>query len=600
LYNKPKEKKNMELQFNHIIDLAKRNKVYTDQPAELYKAINALPEHVLNAVLEEYGDPENKFQPVNLLRAEAARQLLNGVELTEALVEEIKEKIRTKELTYFNHLSPTFLEELKNYPLGKRDLFANWQKPWRVFHTFFYRTTGTKEKETVQNYLEQIAKDLLEKLGLMDYTLHTVDFQGATNFGSDWCWIALYPITKFSHQEAYQFFVRLSASPEAGRMAGHSLKDAQANKLVKINSYAEVLKALQNQKAEIIKLNKESRNYFKFAPGPQASEWSKFYEEGIAAVNYTSLNLGDIANMTSWEQLNEAAGFDKASQSNKTWNLWLFRTANVGDVVFATKGVNACIGIGVIESDYYYEEQNEGYRHKRKVKWITDKVYQYKGDSLKGYKTLFRPDTFSPTKVWGFLLLEYVRVYPELRAIFDQYKLQYQAQPADISDEIEPEEKIEEINFWWLNANPQIWEISKYDEGQRQTYTTHNEKGNKRRIYKYFFDAKPGDLMIGYESTPTRQIKAIYEITRGIHQTDAGESIEFELVEKLEVPVHWNELKNNPILQRCEVFNNNQGSLFRLTEEQYDVIREIIDNKNIIKEILLQSSRVKHYVFLTF
>lgn len=364
----------MDLQFSHIIDLARQYKMFTDQPDELYKGINSLPEPILEDILKEYGDPENRFQPVNLLRAEAARQLLNGVELSEKLVEEIKEKIRTKELTYFNHLPPAFLEELKNYSLGKRDLFANWQKPWSIFHTFFYRTTGNKEKETVQNYLEQIAKDLLVKIGLSDYTFHTVDFQGTTNFGSDFCWLALYPITKFSHRDAYQFFVRLSETPEAGRMAGHSMKDAQVDKLVKAKSYAEVLKVLQSQKAEITKLNKESRNYFKFAPGPQASEWSKFYEEGIAAVNYSNLNLRDISNMTSWEQLNEAAGFEKASQSNQTWNLWLFRTANVGDVVFATKGVNACIGIGIIESDYYYEEQEGGYSHRRKVKWLTDKV----------------------------------------------------------------------------------------------------------------------------------------------------------------------------------------------------------------------------------
>jgi Cdc6-like AAA superfamily ATPase len=155
----------------------------------------------------------------------------------------------------------------------------------------------------------------------------------------------------------------------------------------------------------------------------------------------------------------------------------------------------------------------------------------------------------------------------------------------------------DEINFWWLNANPKIWSISNHSEGQRQTYTTHNEKGNKRRIYKYFEAAKPGDLIIGYESTPTKQIKAIYEVTKGIHTTDEGEKIEFELLEKLEIPVHWNDLKNNAALQRCEVFINNQGSLFKLTEEEYDIIHDIIDDKNIITEKLLQSSNIKKYKF---
>ncbi len=155
----------------------------------------------------------------------------------------------------------------------------------------------------------------------------------------------------------------------------------------------------------------------------------------------------------------------------------------------------------------------------------------------------------------------------------------------------------DEVNYWWLNANPKIWSINKHNVGEKQTYTTHNEKGNKRRIYKHFEVTKKGDLIIGYESTPTKQIKAIYEITQGIHNTDKGEEIEFELIEKFEIPIHWNDLKNNPSLQDCEVFINNQGSLFKLTEEEYEVIREIIDNKNIITEKLLQTENIKSYKF---
>lgn len=155
----------------------------------------------------------------------------------------------------------------------------------------------------------------------------------------------------------------------------------------------------------------------------------------------------------------------------------------------------------------------------------------------------------------------------------------------------------DDINYWWLNANPKIWSISKHNIGEKQTYTTHNEKGNKRRIYKHFEATKRGDLMIGYESTPTKQIKAIYEITQGIHNTTNGEEIEFELIEKLEIPIHWNDLKNNPSLQECEVFINNQGSLFKLTEEEYEIIREVIDNKNIITEKLLKSENIKSYKF---
>lgn len=709
----------MQTQFQYITNLAKQYREYTENPTSLYVAINNLPKNIVEEIYKEYGNPDHNFKPVNLLRAEIARRILQGETASEALVNEIKDNIRTKNVDYFNHYKEHFLKQIQEYELFKRDLFANWQNPWSIFHGYFYRGPI---RETVLNYLEQIAKDLLTKLELKDYIFHKVDFQGATNFGSDYCWIALYPITKESHKDSYQFFVRFDASPEAGQIAGWSVKEPKPNNLKPIVTYDDAYNLLQNLKPEITKLNKESRNYFKFAPGSQASEWERFFQEEIIAISYKDFELGDISRFNSNEEIKLSIGLPAESQSNQTYNLWLFKSANIGDVVFANKGVNTCLGIGIIASDYFYDEEVSKYNHKRQIKWLTNKVYQYKPGSLEypvggKYKTLFRPDTFSPTKVWEFLICEYVRLYPELAAIFDENDIVIQnlelennelenpnqgpsflkffnpllnilnkngeGKPNEITnlvlkgfnfsedelnqktktgvpilynqvawarnylkdggyisnikrgiwsltefgknksltdkeayelfrslqgkvkkqeqDIIEIEgilnEETEPLSFWWLNANPKIWSINNHTEGQRQTYTTHNEKGNKRRIYKYFEAAKKGDLIIGYESTPTKQIKAIYEVTKGIHNTANGEEIEFELVEKLEIPVHWNDLKNNAALQHCEVFINNQGSLFKLSEEEYDIIREIIDNKNIVTEKLLQSSNIKKYKF---
>jgi hypothetical protein len=704
----------MQTQFQFIVELAKQYNIYSEKPNDLFTAINNLPKNVVEEIYKEYGDPDRNFKPVNLLRAEISRKLLHGDSINEALINEIKDKIRIKDVDYFNHYKEDFLKQLQEYELFKRDLFANWQKPWSVFHVYFYRGTI---KETVQNYLEQIAKDLLSKLDLNDYTFHTVDFQGPSNFGSDYCWLALYPITKESHKDSYQFFLWLKATPEAGRIAGWSLKEPKPNQLFKVTSYQEVIEILKDNKHEIIKLNKESRNYFKFTPGSQASEWQRFYSDNVIAIDF---DFGDLNKFNNREELNLSIGLPDDGQSSKTWNLWLFKTANIGDVVFATKGVNTCLGIGIIEGIYSYEDIWDDYNHRRKVKWLTDKVYQYKSNTIKNYKNLFRPDTFSPTVVYEFILNEYVRLYPDLAKVFTENDLLFETVDSEIFDtenqkqgpkflrffnpllkvlnkvgegkpsnitklvldefnftneELEEKSKtgvpliynqvawarnylkdgglisnekrgvwsltelgknktltdkeafelfklvqsrfkntdddfktnedvqqensdeIEPLNFWWLNANPKIWSMSILIEGDKESYTTHNEKGNKRRIYKYFEAAKPGDLIIGYESTPTKQIKAIYEVTKGIHNTAKGEEIEFELVEKLEIPVSWNDLKNNPTLQNCEVFINNQGSLFKLTEEEYDIIREIIDNKNIITEKLLQSSNIKKYKF---
>lgn len=589
----------MEIQFSYLANQAKQYAGYSENPSSLYNAINELPNIDIEDVYMEYAVMENKFQPVNVVRAEVARLLSNGKKITADLVEDIKEKIRKKDTNYFSHLPDFILSELKKYKMGKRDMFANWQKPWAIFHVFFYRG---KTKETTQLYLEQICKQLEKDLNIKEYDFHWVDFYGASNFGSDWCWLALFPIQKYSHKDAYQFFIRLSKTPEAGRVAGHDLKKPQNNLIKHINSYKEAVAYLNYLKSDIIKLNNNYKNHFKFAPGPQGVNWNWFYQDNIVAIDFDP-NFGDLSKYKSLGDINLAFGFPKDSRSNTTWNLWLFKTSNKGDVVFANKGINTCLGIGIIDGDYYYDETAESYKHRRKVKWITDKIYLYKPNTLTTYKSIFRPDTFSPTKAWGFIINEYLRLYPELTTVFKQNNLISDGEIPIIPPKDEPdilnEEEREYINFWWLNANPKIWKINSYVLGQKQTYSSHNEKGNKRRIYKYFEEARPGDIIIGYESSPSKLIKAIYEITRGLHTTENGEEIEFELTEKLEIPVHWNELKNNPLLQKCEVMINNQGSLFRLTPEEFEIISEIIDNKNISSNDLLKTDGLKSYSYKT-
>lgn len=284
-----------------------------------------------------------------------------------------------------------------------------------------------------------------------------------------------------------------------------------------------------------------------------------------------------------------------------------FKNANIGDVIFVARGLKTCIGIGIIRGNYYYEEVPDGYCHRRKVEWITNKTYSLRSGDLEGYKNLFRIDTFSPTKVYDFLLEKYVDQYPDLKKVFrnqsliksDSYLQQLEREERNrVAEDLMEYETPEKLNFWWLNANPKIWSISSCSEGQTQTYATHNERGNKRRIYKYFEEVKPGDLVIGYESTPTRQVKALLKITKGIHTTETeGEVIEFQIAEIFEYPVNWNDLKGIPALKNCEVFINNQGSLFSLTEEEFDIIREVVDEKNIAAERVLQNNEIQPYRF---
>lgn len=136
----------------------------------------------------------------------------------------------------------------------------------------------------------------------------------------------------------------------------------------------------------------------------------------------------------------------------------------------------------------------------------------------------------------------------------------------------------EDHGYWWLNANPRIWSFSDIAVGKVQSYTLYNENGNKRRIFQNFLDAKVGDMIIGYESNPVKQIVAIGRISA----EQDGEKLFFEKIEGLTSPIDYTTLKECPELERMEYFQNPQGSLFKLTRGEYDFILDMIREENPI------------------
>ncbi|MDO4275780.1 MAG: AAA family ATPase [Eubacteriales bacterium] len=133
-------------------------------------------------------------------------------------------------------------------------------------------------------------------------------------------------------------------------------------------------------------------------------------------------------------------------------------------------------------------------------------------------------------------------------------------------------------NYWWLNANPNIWSFADMKIGDEQSYTLYNNNGNKRRVFQNFLDAKAGDLVIGYESYPVKQVVALAKISK----ENDGKNLYFEKTEGLAVPVDYLVLKGFPELAHMEYFVSPQGSLFKLTKGEYDFIMDVIRELNPI------------------
>ena len=134
--------------------------------------------------------------------------------------------------------------------------------------------------------------------------------------------------------------------------------------------------------------------------------------------------------------------------------------------------------------------------------------------------------------------------------------------------------------YWFLKEkNPKIWSIVSMPIGEIQNETLFNENGNKCKIVKDFIDIKVGDMVIGYESTPVKQIVTIFRVSA----EQDGERIYFDkLEESYPSAIDFATLNAWFELKKKEYFSITQGSLFKLTKTEYEFIIDLIHRENSV------------------
>ena len=148
--------------------------------------------------------------------------------------------------------------------------------------------------------------------------------------------------------------------------------------------------------------------------------------------------------------------------------------------------------------------------------------------------------------------------------------------PDIVSETMELSSDKRDKQFWWLVANPKIWSLSSMKIGDVQDYTLYNANGNKRRIFQNFLNAKKGDVVIGYESTPKKQIVALAEVEK----PNNGKAVFFKKTESLPVPIDFSKISSVTDLSKMEYLKNPQGSFYKLTENEFNVLMDLIREAN--------------------
>ena len=339
-----------------------------------------------------------------------------------------------------------------------------------------------------------------------------------------------------------------------------SLDAKMASGEVPCANYAEFsqLSYSQNDGASTRDLPKDTKSnpqnssiaYWTFSPGENASKWQLCIDEGIMCIGWDA--LGDLSKYASREDMRTEIKKHyptDGNAKNDSLAVWQFaKEMKPGDIVFAKKGMSKIIGRGIVESDYYFDDNYSEFKHIRKVRWTH--IGEWETDDKHAMKTLTN-------------VTQYTDYVERLNKLVEGKKASPQIESAD-------------RQYWWLVANPKIWSLSNMNVGDEQDYTLYNENGHQRRILQNFMNAKEGDIVIGYESTPTKQVVGLLEVSKA----SDGQSVFFRKTETLPTPISYSVLRSTPGLVDMEYMKNQQGSFFKVTLDEYDIIMELIRGEN--------------------
>ncbi len=245
--------------------------------------------------------------------------------------------------------------------------------------------------------------------------------------------------------------------------------------------------------------------------------------------------------------------------------------AKPGDVVVVTQGPRRTLGVGILTGHFTTDGQQPP--HTCPVEWLVTATAE-----LIGTPFVTGSMIWNQTHKWDEVRAAYALAAPAALAKLEAQLAGHPTPPDVEEDGIgygDEEEDAAPAAYWWLNINPTVWKVNDFEVGQEQTWTTHNDQGNKRNVHAHFLKVQPGDLVIGYETTPTKRVKAILEITEAAHKNEEDrELITLRVKEFVREELTLKQLQEMPELAGAEPLKGSQGSLYKLTPAEFSAIEK--------------------------
>ena len=128
---------------------------------------------------------------------------------------------------------------------------------------------------------------------------------------------------------------------------------------------------------------------------------------------------------------------------------------------------------------------------------------------------------------------------------------------------------------WWAVANPTEWRWDTIFSKPAEDY-------RKGRLQRNYADIREGDLVFGYESTPTKRIVALARVTSPSASTLSGETgFTLEPLARIQNGPSYEAMKADPVLAQSEPMRfRSQGTLFALSPVEQDVLSSLVLDSN--------------------
>ena len=364
---------------------------------------------------------------------------------------------------------------------------------------------------------------------------------------------------------------------------------------------------------------REVRRIVKIAPGENAKYWDECVTGGYICVGWD--DVGDLSDFKTKSEFKErfsdafAALYrnNKSKLSAKANELWMLQELSPGDMVVANHGTSKVLAIGEVEEPgYEWRDDRADFRHTVRVRWDTSVARTIDPQPSWGtvtvgkvppalYEAILsgqptpggngkRPKPPLPGALLEPELLELAETLDRkgqlilygppgtgktytARRLSVAFLLRHEGEDAATTMADAARFAAAERNLaagrssrrvWWVVANPAEWQWE-------QLFTKGRESYRQGRLKKNYALLQPGDLVIGYQSTPDKRIIALATVSKPLTSggNDGEPSFEITPLTRVANGPTYEELLKDPVIAASEPMRfRNQGTLFALTSAE--------------------------------